>query len=107
SSLYTLLLHCADLSTLSLHDLFRSEIEELRDRRPLERQVGVPPPRPTVLHRRVVVGDVDAPGEADAVIHHQDLAVVPPPDPGGADRKSTRLNSSHVKNSYAVFCMKQ
>src|SRR5690606_42140405 len=22
-----------------------------------------------------------------------------------ADRKSTRLNSSHVKNSYAVFCM--
>src|SRR5690606_40782204 len=23
-----------------------------------------------------------------------------------ADRKSTRLNSSHVKNSYAVFCMK-
>src|SRR5690606_41621106 len=24
-----------------------------------------------------------------------------------ADRKSTRLNSSHVKNSYAVFCLKQ
>src|SRR5690606_39287151 len=23
---------------------------------------------------------------------------------GGADRKSTRLNSSHVKISYAVFC---
>src|SRR5690606_40461428 len=23
-----------------------------------------------------------------------------------ADRKSTRLNSSHVKNSYAVFCLK-
>src|SRR5690606_41424702 len=22
------------------------------------------------------------------------------------DRKSTRLNSSHVKNSYAVFCLK-
>src|SRR5690606_39319827 len=33
--------------------------------------------------------------------------------PGGglgsqlADRKSTRLNSSHVKNSYAVFCLKK
>src|SRR5690606_41831412 len=26
------------------------------------------------------------------------------PCPGG-DRKSTRLNSSHVKKSYAVFCM--
>src|SRR5690606_41499020 len=24
---------------------------------------------------------------------------------GVADRKSTRLNSSHVKNSYAVFCL--
>src|SRR5690606_39455417 len=23
------------------------------------------------------------------------------------DRKSTRLNSSHVKNSYAVFCLKE
>src|SRR5690606_39799599 len=26
---------------------------------------------------------------------------------GAADRKSTRLNSSHVKNSYAVFCLKK
>src|SRR5690606_42039219 len=24
----------------------------------------------------------------------------------GKDRKSTRLNSSHVKSSYAVFCLK-
>src|SRR5215475_4109514 len=27
--------------------------------------------------------------------------------PGGRDRKSTRLNSSHVKISYAVFCLKK
>src|SRR5690606_40422228 len=27
--------------------------------------------------------------------------------PGGGDRKSTRLNSSHVKISYAVFCLKK
>src|SRR5690606_41138286 len=26
--------------------------------------------------------------------------------PGQKDRKSTRLNSSHVKISYAVFCLK-
>src|SRR5690606_40883976 len=26
---------------------------------------------------------------------------------GQTDRKSTRLNSSHVKNSYAVFCLKK
>src|SRR5690349_23392942 len=43
----------------------------------------------------------------------------PHPNPGGArdsdeggavvvqDRKSTRLNSSHVENSYAVFCLKK
>src|SRR5690606_40037422 len=29
-----------------------------------------------------------------------------PPHPG-PDRKSTRLNSSHVKISYAVFCLKK
>src|SRR5699024_12639976 len=28
-------------------------------------------------------------------------------DPGGEDRKSTRLNSSHVSISYAVFCLKK
>src|SRR5207249_10184398 len=27
--------------------------------------------------------------------------------PGCADRKSTRLNSSHVSISYAVFCLKK
>src|SRR5690349_22495149 len=26
---------------------------------------------------------------------------------GGGDRKSTRLNSSHVEISYAVFCLKK
>src|SRR5690606_42020296 len=26
---------------------------------------------------------------------------------GSLDRKSTRLNSSHVKSSYAVFCVKK
>src|SRR5690606_40899636 len=32
----------------------------------------------------------------------------PGQDPGlREDRKSTRLNSSHVKTSYAVFCLKK
>src|SRR5256885_10918717 len=30
-----------------------------------------------------------------------------PPDSGGGDRKSTRLNSSHLVISYAVFCLKK
>src|SRR6266540_4424043 len=29
------------------------------------------------------------------------------PDPDGRDRKSTRLNSSHITISYAVFCLKK
>src|SRR5207249_10981392 len=29
------------------------------------------------------------------------------PEGAGADRKSTRLNSSHVSISYAVFCLKK
>src|SRR5256885_5050133 len=29
------------------------------------------------------------------------------PTPGGPDRKSTRLNSSHLVISYAVFCLKK
>src|SRR5690625_5762484 len=29
------------------------------------------------------------------------------PTPRRSDRKSTRLNSSHVANSYAVFCLKK
>src|SRR3989442_9792296 len=28
-------------------------------------------------------------------------------DGGGGDRKSTRLNSSHVRISYAVFCLQK
>src|SRR3989442_12004692 len=28
-------------------------------------------------------------------------------EPDGVDRKSTRLNSSHVRISYAVFCLKK
>src|SRR5690606_41442090 len=31
----------------------------------------------------------------------------PGPGRAGGDRKSTRLNSSHVKNSYAVICLKR
>src|SRR5256885_8762889 len=46
---------------------------------------------------------VDRPGDApvlDALRHLPEL-------PGGQDRKSTRLNSSHLVISYAVFCLKK
>src|SRR2546430_8758684 len=47
---------------------------------------------------RVGIGDI------------QQIAVAvdcPRPEPGRADRKSTRLNSSHSQISYAVFCLKK
>src|SRR5690606_41184474 len=34
-------------------------------------------------------------------------AARPMPEEAPVDRKSTRLNSSHVKISYAVFCLKK
>src|SRR5690606_41254575 len=49
-----------------------------------------PPRRPPRLRRQPVT-----PGEAGRQAG------------GGRDRKSTRLNSSHVKISYAVFCLKK
>src|SRR5690349_21869458 len=48
-----------------------------------------------------------------ASVHHDDkyelFTPVDPPscDPPERDRKSTRLNSSHVEISYAVFCLKK
>src|ERR1022692_5062517 len=35
------------------------------------------------------------------------LKVNTPAKPAPSDRKSTRLNSSHLVNSYAVFCLKK
>src|SRR6266511_503146 len=38
---------------------------------------------------------------------HRDAVAPLPQRHAREDRKSTRLNSSHVKNSYAVFCLKK
>src|SRR5690606_41483465 len=71
------------ISALSLHD-------------------ALPICRPKILPRgspAVVRADVDLAAVARAV------DVITRCD--GRDRKSTRLNSSHVKISYAVFCLKK
>src|SRR5207302_11068479 len=52
------------------------------------------------------------PGDAAAAAPGNDRCVREPDRPaervrGLKDRKSTRLNSSHVKISYAVFCLKK
>src|SRR3989442_7660404 len=41
-----------------------------------------------------------------AMIHRQESASILGVPVAGRDRKSTRLNSSHVRISYAVFCLK-
>src|SRR5690606_41248068 len=61
------------------------------------------------------VGPRRAPGKREAQRQEQRLALASGGVlersgrgvPGILDRKSTRLNSSHVKISYAVFCLKK
>src|SRR5438874_10682249 len=60
-------------------------------------QLLVPP-----LERTVALPQVD--GVPVPVGQHLHLDV---PRPLDVDRKSTRLNSSHVEISYAVFCLKK
>src|SRR2546426_9217371 len=66
------------------------------------------PPRSTLFpyttSSDLAAADIEATGPVDE-------AWVPPDDPLrqpiSADRKSTRLNSSHLVISYAVFCLKK
>src|SRR5436309_9614216 len=69
------------------------------------------PPRSTLFPYttlfRSVEGVVDADGVAAAGLLDAADPVVDAVLEPGEDRKSTRLNSSHVKISYAVFCLKK
>src|SRR5439155_22166994 len=58
-----------------------------------------PPPPPSTQVRPPAPGDLQN-GMAEARLAH-------PGRPSTGDRKSTRLNSSHVAISYAVFCLKK
>src|SRR5207253_4572140 len=58
---------------------------------------------PTLQPHAIPVG---AP-QVDIGIGAQRIAVALEIEPGQGDRKSTRLNSSHVAISYAVFCLKK
>src|SRR3712207_8887934 len=66
--------------------------------RPLARALAAPPRLPLRLARPARQG-----GRAEHRLRRRDEAVRVRP----ADRKSTRLNSSHANISYAVFCLKQ
>src|SRR5690349_22218129 len=90
-----------EIYTLSLHDalpILREHLAALGFRSIAE-AVG----HAEMLDTRAAVDHWKAHGLDLAPI----LEVPKNPYPGQTDRKSTRLNSSHVEISYAVFCLKK
>src|SRR5258705_9683433 len=74
------------------------------------------PPRSTLFPYTTLFRSLRQRPPGDVVNHEimqgfENLPVVPPlvaaARPRGRDRKSTRLNSSHLGISYAVFCLKK
>src|SRR5690606_39585616 len=83
--------------------LFRSQ--QAVDQVQLVAGLAEPVLRPAAGHVVAVLQiDLEQPFEAESArlaVHERDVVDVE------RDRKSTRLNSSHVKISYAVFCLKK
>src|SRR5690606_42105782 len=89
-----------DIATLSLHDalpIFYIHLDAHNDLSP-----GIYPYQSRML--RTDWWPADAGNNANLLDHFSRWAYE---DPANKDRKSTRLNSSHVKISYAVFCLKK
>src|SRR3989442_11870438 len=68
--------------------------------------------RPRALHAELLEQEREGLLEIGADFRPNNLWEIPEPLLEGtdrllADRKSTRLNSSHVRISYAVFCLKK
>src|SRR6266496_5858598 len=57
------------------------------------------------LHDALPISRPWSPGPASSPARSSRSSAAASPRPG--DRKSTRLNSSHVEISYAVFCLKK
>src|SRR3989454_6118373 len=63
------------------------------------------PPRSTLFpYTTLFRSDRGLPGDRLQLLRTEDRKEV---DPAEGDRKSTRLNSSHLVISYAVFCLKK
>src|SRR5207249_7724930 len=78
--------------------LFRSRqilVTKPCDRNPQDASLGVSPPRKRLGMKRMRTETAKSP-----IANHRTRS-------SSIDRKSTRLNSSHVSISYAVFCLKK
>src|SRR5690606_41479392 len=75
--------------------LFRSQAFPVEFDEDLQHGLGQ-----ALVHGEALAREVGGGAEALELIHDGAAAL-------GLDRKSTRLNSSHVKISYAVFCLKK
>src|SRR5690625_7065134 len=66
-------------------------------------------PYTTLFRSRMKIGRPDMSHRTDDQATERELDTVKRRSAasGGTDRKSTRLNSSHVAISYAVFCLKK
>src|SRR3712207_7012965 len=82
--------------------LFRSAVVELAHGPDLDLADPFPGDAEPTAH--LLQGQGELPLEAEPQGQDGALALVEPLQP--ADRKSTRLNSSHANISYAVFCLK-
>src|SRR5437588_6839009 len=66
-----------------------------------------PGPLAAVLAAAIALATLAAVGAGIFLFSHRDRDRQPPAAAPPADRKSTRLNSSHTVISYAVFCLKK
>src|SRR5690606_39379671 len=82
-------LHVPVLVGVAVHDRLVAQVRHLTLLRRL------------LLHQVLARGARHVPAEEDLGLGIEGV------DHQGVDRKSTRLNSSHVKISYAVFCLKK
>src|SRR5207249_11001056 len=95
-------------STRALHDALPISGVEERARELGRRHVERPDDRnrrPAPEHRPGQAFDERRQHEQPHGGAHRTNEIRPPAPDGRPDRKSTRLNSSHVSTSYAVFCL--
>src|SRR3989442_12013371 len=65
------------------------------------------PPRSTLFPYTTLFRSDPGNCRVGALLRHRPGVRLPDADQELLDRKSTRLNSSHVRISYAVFCLKK